>query len=308
LPKLRVGIGDVLDARPLAWGLLKGHHADLFAPVVEPLPLVGRMLAQGDLEVGLVPVIDAALAPSPVPAPAAGSPPDPRSERPPGLLALPDLCVAFPGEARSVVLVSASPLPEVRRVFLGRSARTAAAVARIVLAEAHGLTPGFLAEDPPAVAGTAAGTAMRQHGGRAVVGLDPGEAAVVIGGPALRLSAAGPSGREPLHLLDLGTAWRELTGLPLVVGLWLVRADAALPDLSFYFKTSLRYGLGSLSAIARESAAELGLDSGEIERFLRETVSFVLRDEERRSIDELLRRAASHGLVPEGAAVRFLPS
>jgi chorismate dehydratase len=140
-----------------------------------------------------------------------------------------------------------------------------------------------------------------------VVGLDPGEAAVVIGGPALRLSAAGPSGREPLHLLDLGTAWRELTGLPLVVGLWLVRADAALPDLSFYFKTSLRYGLGSLSAIARESAAELGLDSGEIERFLRETVSFVLRDEERRSIDELLRRAARHGLVPEGAAVRFLP-
>lgn len=115
MPKLRVGIGDVLDARPLAWGLLKGHHADLFSPVVEPLPLVGRLLAQGDLEAGLVPVIDAALSP----------PPDRAPGEAPGLLALPDLCVAFPDEARSVVLVSASPLAEVRRVFLGRNARTA---------------------------------------------------------------------------------------------------------------------------------------------------------------------------------------
>lgn len=143
-----------------------------------------------------------------------------------------------------------------------------------------------------------------------MVGLDPGEAALVIGGPALRLSglAQGPGGGEPFHLLDLGTAWRELTGLPLVVGLWVVRADVVLPELPFYFKSSLRYGLASLSAIARESAAELGLDSAEIERFLRATVSFVLRDEERRAVEELLRRAARHGLVPEGARVQFWPS
>lgn len=308
MPKLRVGIGDVLDARPLAWGLLKGHHADLFSPVTEPLPLVGRLLAQGDLEAGLVPVIDAAQPPPPDPS--AERPPGASQERPATLLALPDLCVAFPGASPSIVLASASPLSEVRRVFLGRGARTAAAVARIVLAEALGLAPAYLAEDAPAAAG-----------GAGVGRLEPGEAALVIGGPALRLSGLAPDGGAPpgghsgadsepgsLHLLDLGSAWRELTGLPLVVGLWVVRSDAVLPELPFYFKSSLRYGLASLSAIAREEAAELGFDSAEIERFLRETVSFVLRDEERRSIEELLGRAARHGLVPEGAAVRFLPS
>ena len=77
MPKLSVGIGDVLDAQPLAWGLLKGHHADLFSPVVEPLPLVGRLLVQGDLEAGLVPVIDAAQPP----------PPDPPAGRPPAATA-----------------------------------------------------------------------------------------------------------------------------------------------------------------------------------------------------------------------------
>ncbi|HSL81411.1 MAG TPA: MqnA/MqnD/SBP family protein [Thermoanaerobaculia bacterium] len=303
MPKLRVGIGDVLDAKPLAWGLLKGHHADLFSPVVEPLPLVGRLLVQGDLEAGLVPVIDAAQPPPPDPS--EGRPAGASRVRPAALLALPDLCVAFPGAARSIVLASASPLSEVRRVYLGRGARKAAAVARIVLAEAWGIAPAYLAEDAPAAAG-----------GAGVGRLEPGEAALVIGGPALRLSGIAPDDRAPagarsepapLHLLDLGTAWHELTGLPLVVGLWVVRSDAVLPELPFYFKSSLRYGLASRSAIAREEAAELGFDSAEIERFLRETVSFVLRDDELRSIEELLRRAARHGLVPEGSAVRFLP-
>jgi chorismate dehydratase len=113
-----------------------------------------------------------------------------------------------------------------------------------------------------------------------------------------------PSGHQ---VLDLGAAWRELTGLPLVAGLWVVRPEASLPDLTFYFKSSLRYGMASLSTIAREAAAELGLDSEEIARFLGENVSYLLRDEEHRGLGELLRRAASHGLLPEGAAIRFQP-
>jgi chorismate dehydratase len=276
LPKLRVGIGDILDARPLAWGFLKGHHADLFAPIVKPLPLMGRLLAQGVLDVGLAPAIDAA--------------------RDPELLALPELCVAFPGEARSLLLVSTSPLSELRRVYLGRSARTAAAVARIVLAEGRNLEPEYLEADTTPFPG-----AVHEPGRPR---LERHEGALLIGGAALRLALGG--GSHGLQVLDLGSAWRELTGLPLVAGLWLVRSEADLPDLTFYFKSSLRFGIASLSTIAREAAAELGVDSEEIARFLREHVSYLLRDEELRGLEELVRRAARHGLVPEGAAIRFL--
>jgi chorismate dehydratase len=279
LPKLRVGIGDVLDARPLAWGFLKGHHADLFAPVLKPLPLMGRLLAQGGLDVGLAPAIDAA--------------------RDPDLLALPELCVAFPGEARSLLLVSPSPLSELRRVYLGRSARTAAVAARIVLAEGQGVEPEYLEADTTPFPG-AAHEPGRQR-------LERHEGALLIGGAALRLALGGGVGSQGLQVLDLGTAWRELTGLPLVAGLWLVRSGTSLPDLTFYFKSSLRYGMASLSTIAREAAAELGVDSEEIARFLHESVSYLLRDEELRGLEELVRRAARHGLAPAGAAIRFLP-
>jgi chorismate dehydratase len=277
LPKLRVGIADILDARPLAWGFLKGHHADLFAPVLKPLPLVGRLLAQGELDAGLLPTTDAA--------------------RDPNLLALPELCVAFPGEARSLLLVSSSPVSEIRRVYLGRSARTAAAVARIILAESHGLEPEYLEADTTPFPGAA------HEPGR--TRLERGEAALLIGGKALRLALGGRQVPAGHHVLDLGAAWRELTGLPLVAGLWMVRPEASVPDLAFYLKSSLRYGLASLSAIAREAAAELGLDSAEIARFLEENVSYLLRDEELRGLEELVRRAVRHGLVPEGAAIRF---
>jgi predicted solute-binding protein len=279
LPKLRVGIGDIVDARPLAWGFLKGHYADLFAPITKPLPLVGRLLAQGELDAGLVPSVDAA--------------------RDPEVLALPDLCVAFPGEARSLLLVSSSPLAEVRRVYLGRSARSAAAVARIVLAEGWGLEPEYFEADTTPFPGAA------HEAGRPR--LERREAALLIGGTALRLALEGGQAAAGRQVLDLGSAWRELTGLPLVAGLWVVRPAASLPDLGFYFKSSLRYGMSSLSAIAREAAAELGVDSEEIARFLHENVSYLLRDEELRGLEELVRRAARHGLVPEGAAIRFLP-
>lgn len=270
MPKLRIGIGDVLDARPLAWGFLTGQHADLFASETHALPLVGRLLAQGELDAGLLPLVDAA--------------------RVGGLRVLPDLCVAFPGTARTLLLVSPSPLAEVRRVYLGRWSRTSAAAVRIVLGERRDEMPELLEEEAP-VRGP--GEAFR---------LRPGEAALLIGGAALRWAAGRHRGH---HGTDLGAVWRELTGLPLVAGVWAFREGVALPDLPFYFKSSLRYGLSCLDAIAREAAAELGVPSDLLTRYLRENVTYVLQEDERQGLDEFLRRAVRAGALPPEAEIRF---
>ena len=81
MPKIRVGIVNFLNSKPLAWGFLKGHHADLFAPSYHPPSLVAQLLAQGNLEIGLIPSIEV--------------------QRIPNLRVLPDMCVATCGRSFS---------------------------------------------------------------------------------------------------------------------------------------------------------------------------------------------------------------
>jgi len=262
LPKLRVGIVNFLNSKPLAWGFLKGHHADLFAPSYHPPALVARLLAQGNLDIGLIPSIEV--------------------QRIPNLRVLPDMCVAAHHEVRSVLMVSRVPVPEVRRVALDTNSRTSATLIRILLRERWGLTPEYVHErpDPERM-------------------LAEADAALIIGDPALRVD------RERYLITDLAAEWKELTGLPFVFAVWAVRPEVEIPDLPFYFKSSLRYGLSSLDTLVREAAAEMGLDSSEVRSYLTENLSFFLRDEEIKGLEEFYRRAYQHGMILEPRPIEF---
>ncbi len=262
MPKLRVGIVNFLNSKPLAWGFLKGHHADLFAPSYHPPALVARLLGQGNLDIGLIPSIEV--------------------QRIPNLRVLPDMCVGAKQEVRSVVLVSRGPVEQIRRVALDQNSRTSSTLVRILLRERWGLDPEYLHErpDPERM-------------------LSEADAALIIGDPALRLD------REKYHVIDLAAEWKTLTGLPFVFAVWAVRPEVEIPDLPFYFKSSLRYGLSSLDTLVREAAAELGLDSSEVRTYLTENLHFFLRSEEIEGLEEFYRRAHSHGLILEPRPIEF---
>lgn len=256
MPKLRVGIVNYLNSKPLAWGFLKGHHADLFAPSYHPPALVARLLAQGNLDVGLIPSIEV--------------------QRIPGLKILPDLCISATHEVRSVLLVSAVPAEKIRRVALDQNSRTSVALLRILMQERFHLEPEYVTEraDVPRM-------------------LEEADAALVIGDPALKVD------RERYQVFDLAAEWKALTGLPFVFAVWAVRPEVEFPDLSFYFKSSLRYGMSSLDILIREAAAEQGLDTAEVRAYLTENLGFFLRQEEIAGLEEFYRRAHEHGLILE---------
>jgi chorismate dehydratase len=262
LPKLRVGIVNFLNSKPLAWGFLKGHHADLFAPSYHPPALVARLLGQGNLDIGLIPSIEL--------------------QRIPNLRVLPDMCVGAKREVRSVVLVSRGPVEDIRRVALDQNSRTSSTLVRILLRERWGLDPEYLHErpDPERM-------------------LNEADAALIIGDPALRLD------RGKYQVIDLAAEWNALTGLPFVFAVWAVRPEVEHPDLPFYFKSSLRYGLSSLDTLVREAAAELGLDTSEVRAYLTENLHFFLRAEELEGLEEFYRRAHSHGLILEPRPIEF---
>ena len=148
---VRVGIVDYLNSRPLAWGFLTGRAPIGYEASYHPPAEVARRLAEGELDVGLIPSIEL--------------------QRIPDLRVLPEMCVAAKREVRSVLLVSDKPPGEIRRVALDLNSRTSAALVRIVLADRYGVRPETIEAAP-----------------RVEEMLEDADAALVIGDPALHIA------------------------------------------------------------------------------------------------------------------------
>lgn len=111
--KTRVGVVSFLNALPL-WLALQ-HEPDLELAPDTPARLAD-MMAQGRLDIALLPVIEAL--------------------RQPGLTFYPDLGISADGEVESVGLFTRQDLPEIKSVVLSSASRTSNALARILAPQA----------------------------------------------------------------------------------------------------------------------------------------------------------------------------
>jgi chorismate dehydratase len=109
-----------------------------------------------------------------------------------------DYCIGCDGEVASVCLFSDVPLTGIKTILLDYQSRTSVALLKILLQEHWHILPELI----PAtknyeqdIAGTTAG--------------------LVIGDRALVLRS------KSKYIYDLGTAWKELTGLPFVFAAWV---------------------------------------------------------------------------------------
>ncbi len=151
---LRVGIVDYLNSRPLAWSFLRGEAGGGIEAVFMPPARVADALADGRLDVGLIPSIEV--------------------QRIPGLAVLPGLCVAATREVRSVLLLSRGPAGDIERLALDQNSRTSVALVQIVLRERYGISPECVSAQPD----------IEQMMARS-------DAALIIGDPALRVDRRG---------------------------------------------------------------------------------------------------------------------
>ncbi len=251
---LRIGVVDYLNSRPLAWSFHNGFHRDIFEPGFYPPAEVAVRLAAGEIDIGLLPSIEL--------------------QRIPGLRVLPGLCIAATHEARSVLLVLAKPLAEVRRIALDRNSRTSAALVEILLADGYGLAPELVSTAP----------ALDEM-------LETADAALLIGDPALGVD------RSAYRVLDLAAEWRRLTDLPFVFAVWAVREGVETDGLATYFQESLRLGLEQLEELVADSSRELDIEPEELRRYLTNHLSFEMGATEVEALEEFHRRAHAHGLI-----------
>jgi chorismate dehydratase len=207
------------------------------------------------------------------------------------LVALPDIAVGCDGPVMSCVIVSQVPLDRLdgERVALGSTSRTSVRLAELLLTEQYGVAPDYY-RCPPDL------SLMMQEA----------QAAVLIGDAALRASLHDAP-RLGLDVHDLGTMWKDWTGLPFVFAVWAVRRDylAAQPEtvreMHRAFLASRDLSLEEVDKVAEQSARWEAFDEEVLRRYFT-TLDFSLGAAQLRGISEFARRVG----FPPGAGVTLL--
>lgn len=115
-------------------------------------------------------------------------------------------------------------------------------------------------------------------------------AVLLIGDQALT------GGLEATYELDLGQAWRDLTGLPMVFALWLVRRPLPPGMAEEWLQTSRAWGQAHRAEVRAVACQRTGLELADVERYF-EGLSYHLGDRELDSLCLFYRLAAEQGLV-----------
>ena len=263
----RVGHIQFLNCLPIYWGLMRSGaliDVDLHKDTPERL---GAALVDGDLDIGPISLVD-------------------YLKHTDELVLLPDLAVGSDGPVLSVNVVSTRPLADLdgARVALGSTSRTGVLLAQMLLADRYRVAPEYFTCPPDL-------TEM----------LLEADAGVLIGDVALRAMYEAP--RRGLAVTDLGQAWREWTGLPMVFAVWAARRDFAadhpgqVKDVHNAFLHSRDLSLDELDAVATAAARWETFDADTLASYFR-VLDFSLGDRQVAGLREFAARAAARGAVP----------
>ncbi|HRF20071.1 MAG TPA: menaquinone biosynthesis protein [Chitinophagaceae bacterium] len=121
MEKIRVGIVNYLNTKPLIYGLDKPPVANLIELVGDYPSRVAELLIKGEVDIGLIPVAVIPQLPS---AHVVGN-----------------YCIGTEGEIASVALFSEVPMYEIKKVYLDYQSRTSVALLKYLMKEYWGINP-----------------------------------------------------------------------------------------------------------------------------------------------------------------------
>jgi len=200
---------------------------------------------------------------------------------------LPDLAIGSDGPVRSVLLLSRRRPEELEggRVLVSTSSRTSVQLLELLARDRWGVA--FDVESAPAERADLERLRGIEH-----------DAALVIGDGALLLSAA----HAYPHVVDLGAAWKDWTGLPFVFAVWAARRAVdrqAVRDVHRALLASRKWGLAHLDDLAASAAAATGVARATCREYL-EGLDYGLSYRHLAGLADFLRRLAARGVVPDG--------
>jgi chorismate dehydratase len=197
---------------------------------------------------------------------------------------VPDIAIGSDGGVQSVAVFTKVPIERVETLALDTSSRTSVALTRILCARHWQVAPVFIAASPDV-------SAML---GRA-------DAALVIGDPALEIDSAAIGAEK----LDLGAAWKDMTGLPFVYAAWAGRSDAIDAEQVAALQAARHRGEREVAAIAREAAGGHPAVERRALGYLRDTLKYGLGPREIAGLERFHALAVELSLAPAARPLRF---
>lgn len=266
---LRIGSVSFLNAKPLLYGL--EHAANLRLGLDVPSRLLGDLQA-GRFDVALLPSID--------------------YQRMEGLIIVPAGGIACNGPTLTVRIFSKVPLAQIKRLACDTDSHTSVALARILLKELYNISPEFV--DLNALVDMPGGLALDPLDERAVESASTAQ--LLIGD---KVVTAEPVGYP--YQLDLGEAWKKLTGLPFVFAVWMARPGVNLDGLMEQLTTARVAGLQHVEEIVDAHGVPRGWPRDIAIRYLTEYLKFEIGKPQLAAIELFHHKAAAMGILPRDA-------
>lgn len=197
---------------------------------------------------------------------------------------VPDMAIGADGPILSVAVFTTRPITAVSRLAVDTSSRTSAALCRILCARLWHVQPALVPAAPHLE------TMLRDA-----------DAALVIGDPALAVDAA----RLGVETIDLGTAWRELTGLPFVFAAWTGRPGVLGDDHLAALAAARNGGLAARDEIAAAAAGGDAAEARRLAAYLRDNLSYDFGEREQAGLERFFELAVEVGVTSRSRPLRF---
>ena len=293
---MRISIVEFLNTAPLVWGFTDGPLQGRYDLSFTVPSLCAEALRSGQADVAIIPAIE--------------------YQRMDGMVVLPEMAVAAKGAVRSILVLAKKPIEQARRIALDTNSRSSVALTRLLCKGLWRIAPEFIAAAPDPAAMLA-----------------EADAALLIGDPALRirlkvdaLLARTPGtkgcceselasdekeipvpGVDTLFVYDVADQWRQMTGKPCVLAIWVGRRELITPDVVEDFLASKEYGQARIGEIAEAASLKLDLPPRDLESYLREAIDFSLDAANLEGLELYFRECAAAGLIPQARPVEFAP-
>ncbi|MBY0312981.1 MAG: menaquinone biosynthesis protein [Phycisphaerales bacterium] len=272
---VRIGCVQYLNTLPLIEGLRTWKDCALSTAV--PSKLFG-MLTSGEVDVALASVIDAASLAATASGGTGGG-----TGVPPVCL-LPVGMIGCDGPTLTVRLFSRTPIESLERVSVDRDSHTSVALLHVLMHRKYHrriTTVEFEAHE---------------HVGWP-------DAVLLIGDKVVTDAPPGGDGpRGYPYQLDLGAAWKELTGLPFVYAVWMCRAgeesSRAVTAAAIMLDRARRRNVMRMDWLVAKRAAEKNWPADLAAQYLGDYLRFAIDEPEVEAVGKFLRWANELGLCP----------